>query len=92
MTIESPLLPSPLSSLKPGVIPNSSTHKIKLINRNPIYGRMRDLQDPNKLSKVLFSVRCDERLGVVGGRNGLFQHLHSPRGKAKKRGIFSKMP
>jgi hypothetical protein len=51
---ESPLLPSPLSSLKPAVIPNSSTHKNKLFNRNPIHGRIRDLPDPNKLSIVLF--------------------------------------
>jgi hypothetical protein len=43
-----------LYSLKPGVIPNSSTKKNKLFNRNPIFGRMRDLPDPNKLSKALF--------------------------------------
>jgi hypothetical protein len=46
---ESPLLPSPLSSLKSAVIQNSSTHKNKLFKRNSLRGRMRDLQDPNKL-------------------------------------------
>jgi hypothetical protein len=55
---ESPLLPSSLYSPKPAVIPNSSTHKNKLFNRNTIRGRMRDLKDPNKLLKVLFSVKC----------------------------------
>jgi len=35
MNIESPLLPSPLSSLKPGVFPKSSTQKNKLFNQNP---------------------------------------------------------
>jgi hypothetical protein len=48
----------PLSSLKSAVLPNSSTHKNKLFNRNPMRGRMRDLQDPNKLLRVLFSVKC----------------------------------
>jgi hypothetical protein len=53
---ESPLLPSPLSLLKPVVIPNSSTQKNKLFNRNLISGRMRDLPDPNKLLKVLYKL------------------------------------
>jgi hypothetical protein len=34
MTIESPLLPSPLSSLKFGVIPNSSTKKINFLTKS----------------------------------------------------------
>jgi hypothetical protein len=54
---ESPLLPSPLSSLKIGVIPIPIEKRIPYLGIGHHLYRKRDLQDLNKFSKVLFPIK-----------------------------------
>jgi hypothetical protein len=56
MTIESPLLPSPLSSHKIGVIPIPIEKRIPSLGIGHHLYRKRDLPGLNKFSKVLFPI------------------------------------